>query len=123
MTGPAAGGTDLEPTVAAALAYVFAPLSGVVVLLLEGDDDFVRFHSIQGIGFGATVVGVWVVLGVVMGVLTAIPFVGDLFAILALPLNGLVGLAAMGGWLLLILKAYQGERYGLPVLGPIAASN
>ncbi|WP_415378972.1 DUF4870 domain-containing protein [Halosimplex sp. TS25] len=124
MTGPAAGGTDLEPNVAAAIAYVFAPLTGVLMLLIEGDeDDFVRFHSIQSIGFGAAVIGAYVAVGVVMGVLTAIPVVGDIFAILVFPLNGIVALIAFVGWALLILKAYQGERYGLPVLGPIAASN
>ncbi|MFC7141440.1 hypothetical protein ACFQMA_16570 [Halosimplex aquaticum] len=123
MTGPAAGGTDLEPNVAAAIAYVFAPLTGVLMLLLEGDDDFVRFHSIQSIGFGAAAIGAYVVVGIVMGVLTAIPFVGDLFLALTMPLNGAVGLIAFAGWVLLLLKAYQGERYGLPVLGPIAASN
>jgi len=124
MTGPAAGGTDLEPNVAAAIAYLFAPLTGVVMLLVEGDeDDFVRFHSIQSIGFGAVAIAAWTVVGIVMGILTAIPFVGDIFALLALPLNAVVGLGAFAVWLLLIFKAYQGERYGLPVLGPIAASN
>jgi uncharacterized membrane protein len=123
MTGPAAGGADLEPNVAAAVAYLFAPLTGIVVLLVEGDDDFVRFHSLQSIGFGAVAIATWVAIGVVMGVLTVIPFVGDIFAFLVLPLNAVVGLGMFAVWLLLILKAYQGERYGLPVLGPIAASN
>ncbi|WP_206425023.1 DUF4870 domain-containing protein [Halosimplex salinum] len=124
MTGPAAGGTDLEPNVAAAIAYVVAPLTGVLMLLLEGDeDDFVRFHSIQSIGFGVAVIGVYIVIGMIVGVLTAIPFVGDFFALLVLPLNGFVGLAAFVGWALLILKAHQGERYALPIIGPIAASN
>jgi len=123
MTGPAAGGTDLEPNVAAAIAYLFAPLTGIVVLLVEGDDDFVRFHSLQSIGFGAVAIATWVAIGVVMGVLTVIPVVGDIFAFLVLPLNAVVGLGMFAVWLLLILKAYQGERYGLPVLGPIAASN
>lgn len=124
MTGPAAGGTDLEPNVAAAIAYVFAPLTGVLMLLVEGDeDDFVRFHSIQSIGYGAVVIGAYVAVGIVMGVLTAIPVVGDIFVLLTLPLNGIIGLMAFAGWALLVFKAYQGERYGLPVLGPIAASN
>jgi len=124
MTGPAAGGTGLEPNMAAAIAYLFAPLTGVLMLLLEGDDDdFVRFHSIQSIGFGAAAIAVYVVVGIVFGVLSAIPIVGDIFAILVFPVNGLIGLAAFGVWVLLLLKAYQGERYGLPVLGPIAASN
>ncbi|QPV61504.1 DUF4870 domain-containing protein [Halosimplex litoreum] len=124
MTGPAAGGTDLEPNVAAAIAYLFAPLTGIVMLLLEGDeDDFVRFHSLQSIGFGAVAVATWVAIGVVMGILTVIPFVGDIFAVLVLPLNAVVGLGLFAVWLLLILRAYQGERYGLPVLGPIAASD
>jgi uncharacterized membrane protein len=124
LTGPAAGGTDLEPNVAAAIAYLFAPLTGVVMLLVEGDDDdFVRFHSLQSIGFGAVAIAAWVAVGIVMGVLTAIPFVGDFFALLALPLNGAVGLGLFAVWLLLLLKAYQGERYALPVIGPFAASN
>lgn len=124
MTGSATGGTGLEPNVAAAIAYLFAPLTGALMLLLEGDDDdYVRFHSIQSIGFGVAVIAAYVLVGMVFGVLSAIPVIGDIFALLAIPVNGFIGLGTFAVWALLLFKSYQGERYGLPVLGSLAASN
>jgi uncharacterized membrane protein len=39
--------TGLEPNVAVAFADVFAPISGVSLFVLEGEEyDLVRFHSI-----------------------------------------------------------------------------
>ncbi|WP_436907940.1 DUF4870 domain-containing protein [Halosimplex marinum] len=124
MTGPAAGGTGLEPNVAAAIAYLFAPLTGVVMLLVEGDeDDFVRFHSIQSIGFGAVLIGLYVAIGAFIGFVSVVPFVDVILVPLVSLLYPVVGLGAFAGWVLLIFKAYQGERYALPVLGSFAASN
>ncbi|MFB6139664.1 MAG: DUF4870 domain-containing protein [Halosimplex sp.] len=117
------GGTGLDPNVAAALAYVFSPISGVVLYLLDGErDEFVRFHSLQSIGYGVAVVGAYVLLSVVIGVVTFLPVIGGAFGLLLGLLYPVVALAAFAGWAFLIYKAYEGERVSLPVIGSFAAS-
>src|SRR5688572_22101 len=45
----AASSTGLEPPFAAALAYLAGPFSGVIILLAERSNRFVRFHAWQSI--------------------------------------------------------------------------
>ena len=51
--------TGLDPAVAAALSYLAGPFSGVLVLLAERTNPFVRFHAWQSIiglgGLGAAI--------------------------------------------------------------------
>lgn len=102
-------GTGLDSNVAGLLCYVLGWITGLIFLLIEKDDDFVRFHAAQSI--------------VVFGGLTIVQIIFSVF-IFAVPglwffywIIGLVGLAL---WILLIVKAYQGEEYHLPVAGDIA---
>lgn len=91
----------LDKNVAAALSYVLGPVSGVVFLIIE-KDPFVRFHAMQSI----VVLGGLFVLQWVMGItLILIPFV---------PLVGILWFVL---WLLLIYKAWQGEKWEVPFLG------
>jgi len=81
-----------------ALAYLFGWLSGVVLLLVS-KDSFVRFHAAQSI--------------VVFGLINVVMFVPFLNLVLA-PILGLLGLVL---WLVLMFKAYQGEKWVVPVVG------
>ena len=57
--------TDLEPRVAAALAYLAGPFSGALILWVETRNEFVRFHarqSIIGLG-GAVLMGIAIYKG------------------------------------------------------------
>jgi uncharacterized membrane protein len=120
------GSTGLAPNVAGALAYLFAPLGGVVMYLLEGEDNFVRFHALQGIAFGVALFAVWIgifVLNFVLGfVLGDIPFIGFLVGLVSLLITPIVALGMFGVWAFLTYKAYKGERFQLPVLGSFANS-
>ena len=49
-------------------------------------------------------------------ILSHLPFIGWLMAIL----STLVGLAGFVIWLILVLKAYQGQMFKLPVIGDMA---
>jgi uncharacterized membrane protein len=49
--------------------------------------------------------------------LFVIPFVGPLFTVLVLVI---VGLGAVAIWMVLVVKALQGEMFKLPVLGDYA---
>lgn len=98
--------TGLKPNVAGLLCYLFAWVSGLILYLIETKSQFVRFHAAQSvIVFGA--------ISIVTIVFTLIPFIG--WAI-----NGLLGLLSLALWIILMVKAYQGERYKLPFAGNLA---
>ena len=49
VTAAARSSTGLDPNLAAALAYLAGPFSGLLHLLVERANDFVRFHAWQAI--------------------------------------------------------------------------
>ena len=98
--------TGLEPNVAGLLCYLGGWISGIVFLVIERKSKFVRFHALQSIViFGA--------LTVASALLSWIPFVGGFFA-------AIIGILAFILWILLMVKAYQGELYKVPVAGHVA---
>jgi uncharacterized membrane protein len=88
------------------LCYVLGFITGILFLVLEKDNKFVRYHAMQSI---ITFLALFVI-SMVVGI---IPFLGRI-------LSGLIGLVALILWLLLMLKAYQGEMYKLPIAGDFA---
>lgn len=87
----------------ALVAYLFGWVSGLIFFLLEKENAFVRFHALQSL---VTFLG----LAIVGFVAVFIPFLGALIAILLWPLGFVL-------WVVLMVKAYQGQRFKLPVVG------
>jgi uncharacterized membrane protein len=99
--------SGLDQNVAGALAYGLGWITGAFFLITEPSNKFVRFHALQSvIAFGG--------LSVAWFVMLAIPFLGWLLALVVIPI------ASVGIWLLLIFKAYKGDRFKLPFAGEIA---
>jgi uncharacterized membrane protein len=102
--------TGLDANVAAALAYLLGFISGIVFLVIEKDSKFVRFHAMQSaVVFGAIFV-VWIVL-------VNIPFIGLIVGFLLIPI---VSIGSFILWLILMFKAYNWEKFKLPIAGDIA---
>jgi uncharacterized membrane protein len=98
--------SGFDENVAAALSYLVGWVTGVLFLATEPQNSFVRFHAMQSIVvFGAACVAFVVCL--------SIPFLGWVLSIFVF-----YGSAAL--WLILMFKAYQGERFKLPIAGEIA---
>lgn len=106
-----AGG--LTNNVAGMIAYITI-VPAIVFLVMEpyNRNRFVRFHSFQCLFFA---VG-WTVLWIALGIVAHIPFLGWM-TILLWPLFSLAGLVL---WIILLLKANQGQMYKLPVIGDMA---
>ncbi len=104
------GALPMAENVAGLLAY-FTVIPAIVFLVLEpyNKNRFVRFHSFQCIAFNVAWIALWILLNVV----AMIPFLG-FFTMLVWPLVGLGGLVA---WIILVLKAYQGQMYKAPLIG------
>lgn len=113
---PARSGTGLDPKVAAALSYVFTFITGIIFLLIEKDDEYVRFHAGQAVAFGLAIVVAWIALTIASFILAFIPWVGGILIALA---SLVLWVGALVLWIVLIIKAYQGERFSLPVLGDL----
>lgn len=91
---------------AAALCYALGWVTGLLFFMTESENSFVRFHAMQSmLVFGAACLAFLVCL--------AVPFLGWILSIFVF-----YGSAAL--WLVLMFKAYQGERFKLPVAGDIA---
>jgi uncharacterized membrane protein len=104
--------------IAGALAYItFIP--AIVFLLLEPykRNRFLRFHSLQSLLLGVALIVIGIALKLVGLVLLIIPVLGHLLVVL---LSMVLALAAIVVWLVLVVKALQGEAFKLPILGEFA---
>jgi len=106
----------LPETLAGALAYLVLP--AIVFLLVEPykKNHFVRFHSFQCLGLVLACLVVGASLRLAGFVLFLLP-VGRLFFVLV---SMLVSLAFLVIWVVLVVKALQGERFKLPLVGDFA---
>lgn len=111
------GGTGLAPNVAGALAYFLGPLTGILFLVVEKQNQFVRFHAAQSIVLGIAWVIFWVAMMVLSTILAVVPIIGFLISMV---LYLVVGLGAFVLWLALMFRAYSGAEWELPVVGPQA---
>ena len=115
--GPQAGG--LTDNMAAALCYVLGLITGILFLVLApyNQNRLIRFHAFQSIFVNLAYVAAMIVLAVLTGVLRLIPFLGVMLTVALYPI---IALCFFVLWLLLMYKAYNGERWVLPVVGPLA---
>lgn len=111
----------MTSNVAALLTYVLGFITGIIFLVIEPykNDRFVRFHAFQSIFYSALLVAfsiAWRILEAMVFTVT----LGALWGLLAL-IYWVVRLAFFAGWILLMYKAYNNERFMLPVIGEMAA--
>jgi uncharacterized membrane protein len=109
----------LTDNVAAALCYLLGLLTGILFLVLApySQNRAIRFHALQSIFLNIAWIAVFIALSIISVALLPIPFVG---AILSMILHLGVGLGFFILWLMLMYKAYNNERWVLPVVGPLA---
>ncbi len=112
--------SGLEQNTAALLTYLFTWVTGLIFYLIEKDNKYVRFHAMQSILFGVAMVVAGIVLVILTTLLRYIPFIGGMTSML-LSFAYWIGTVAI--WILLMVKAFQGERYKLPFIGNIAERN
>ena len=89
--------TGLEENVAAFFCYLLGFVTGIIFLVVEKRSSFVKFHARQS-----------TITFLIILALSWIPVIGFLFWIPGVIL-----------WLLLMIKALQGKRYSLPIVGKL----
>jgi uncharacterized membrane protein len=111
---PAASG--LQENVAGLLCYLLGWLTGIIFLLID-KRPFVRFHAAQSIVIFGTLFCLRLVL--------AFAFIGGsmlgFWAFHAL-VSGILSLITLVAWIVLMLMAYQGKMFEVPIAAGIAKS-
>jgi uncharacterized membrane protein len=106
-------GQGMADNVAGMLAYVtIIPAIIFLVTAPYNRNRFVRFHSFQCLFFCVALI----VIQVGFFILTMVPFMG----LITIPLHLVIGLGVVILWVVLLLKANQGQMYKLPVIGDLA---
>lgn len=114
---PTPTSTGLDPKLAALLSYLLSWVTGLIFYLIEKDDKYVRFHAMQSIILGV----VWIIVIVVLQTLFSVfIFIAPALVSLLALLIPLLWLGMVVLTIVLMVKAYQGEKFKLPVIGDMA---
>src|SRR5277367_1338682 len=114
VPGPVTG-SGLQENVAGLLCYVLGWLTGLIFLLID-KRPFVRFHAAQSI----VVFGILFVIRLVLtfGFLGSGVYTFGLWGIISL----LISLVTLAAWIILMIQAYQGKMFEVPVAANLAKS-
>ncbi len=96
----------IDENIEGLLGYLLGFITGILFLILEKENKFVRFHAMQS-------TATFVLLLVISMVLWSIPIIGWV-------ISPLISLLSLILWILLMYKAYKGEVYKLPIVGDFA---
>ena len=96
----------IDENVEGLLCYILGWITGILLLILEKENKFVRFHAAQSLA-------TFLPLSVILVIVGMMPLIGWLLA-------GPISILTLILWLLLMFKALKGERYRLPIVGNFA---
>lgn len=98
--------TGLEVNIAGVLCYLIPFLSGLVLLFLEKNSRFVKFHAMQAV--------------LTFGALFAAYYIADIIPLIDGLIQFVIRFTGFVLWILLMVKAYGREWYRIPVIGEMA---
>ena len=105
----------LDENIEAVLCYVFFWVTGIIFYVVEDENKFVRFHAMQSI---LVFLPLWVlawIFGGFFGVWGWGP--GWYFMVW---ISWLIWVLTVILWLILMLKAFIGEKFKVPIVGDLA---
>lgn len=119
MVNPISTEPNSDDKLWAGLSYaglVCCMIPTVVIFLMKREEsDYIKFHSLQGMGFWLLLF----ILQIALSTSSAIPGIGIIAGIISL----LVSIASLGLWIYLIIVAFTGKDFKIPVLGDFIESN
>ncbi len=108
-----AGTSGLQENVAGLLCYLLGWLTGIIFLLID-KRPFVRFHAAQSI----VVFGILFIIRMILsfGILGTGLYGFGLWSLISM----LVSLITLVAWIVLMIMAYQGKMFEVPIAAPLA---
>ena len=114
----------LDGNITAAIGYPIGIIA-LILIFIEKDNKFVRFHAIQSLLWGVAMTVVVVVIGIVgtiitLAAATASSTLGWIIGVIVTLLYFGWLLATLGGMIYAAIKAYGNQTFKLPVVGNFA---
>ena len=100
--------TGINPAMSGLLCYLGGFITGIIFYIVEKDNKFVRFHAVQSI----VVFGGLFVINLALGVILPLMLSGLI--------STLIALLSFVLWIVLMVKAHQGEEFKVPIAGEVA---
>ncbi|MBI4744413.1 MAG: DUF4870 domain-containing protein [Actinobacteria bacterium] len=115
--------TGMDFRLAGLLCYVLGWISGLIFYVIEKDNKFVRFHAMQSILLSVGWFVIYIGIFIITSIAGAVPYLGFIFNVIMGLVNLVIGLGAFVLWIFMMVKAYNGEKYKLPLIGDMAEKN
>jgi uncharacterized membrane protein len=103
----------LDQNIEGALCYLLAWITGIVFYILEDENEFVKFHAMQSIIVFLPLTILSMILGGFFGFVYF--SLGFLYWI-----SWILWVITIILWLILMLKAFTGDKFKVPIAGDIA---
>lgn len=104
---------DINRNIVAALSYFLGFITGAIILFVEKDDKYVRFHAMQS----TVIFGAFFILNLLVSLLfsnfTFLNFLVQVFTTILTVITVVV-------WIVSMIKAYQGVVFKWPIAGKFA---
>jgi len=113
---PTAG---MEENVAGLVAYILGWITGLIFLLID-KRPFVKFHAAQSIALNIAFFAIWIVFWILSSIIAIITAAMHIpIGFLTFFLSPIIGLGFLVLWIFCMFKAYNHEKYKLPIIGNI----
>ncbi len=113
----------LDANITALLGYIIG-IVAIVLIFIEKDNKFVRFHAFQSVflvvAYIACIIGMMILGAIVLGVSMASSTLGSILGLLMMLLWFAVIFGFLGAIIYCAIKAYGGNQFKLPVIGNLA---
>ena len=106
----------LDANVTALIGYIIG-IVALILLFIEKDNKFVRFHAVQSLLYHLLAAVVFILFGIFT---TILAFISGILATLVSLIVGLIWIAMIAGLIFLAYKAFQGETFKFPVIGDLS---
>ena len=115
-SAPKRSGSDKDSNLLAAIAYLLG-FFAIIIYFVKKDNRFLRFHSLQATAYSVAWMVVFIGLMIVSAIVSAVTMGIGSICFLFVPLLGLV---AFVGLIYAAYKAFEGEMWEMPLIGPMA---
>ena len=113
-TDPSTTSSGMAPNVAAGLSCIFPLIAGIIFLVIEKKNEFIRYWAAQSLIFGGAMFAASIALQVLFAILGAM-HLGFLVVILGLVWL-LVCLGAFVLWIVMLIKSFGGQKWDIPFI-------
>ena len=119
-SAPAASPTaGMEENVAGLVAYILGWITGLIFLLID-KRPFVKFHAAQSIALNIAFFAIWIAFWILSSIITIVTAAMHIpIGFLTFFLSPIIGLGFLVLWIYCMVKAYNHEKYKLPIIGNI----